>query len=80
MDRYIPVKVSTLIDHLAEDLFFDKEEQKQFRQFANLAEKLLSHFAQEKTRQLSDLYDTFDPDTDTVLTDAVASVNQLDDF
>lgn len=80
MDRYIPVKVSTLIDHLAEDLFFDKDEQKQFRQFANLAEKLLSHFAQEKTRQLSDLYDTFDPDTDTVLTDAVESVNQLDDF
>lgn len=80
MDRYIPVKVSTLIDHLAEDLFFDKDEQIQFRQLANLAEKLLSHFAGEKTRRLSDLYDTFDPDTDTVLTDAVESVSQLDDF
>jgi hypothetical protein len=80
MDRYIPVKVSTLVDHLCEDLFLDQEQQKQFRQLATLAEKLLGHFASEKTRQLSDLYDAFDPDTDTVLTDAIENPQQLDDF
>jgi hypothetical protein len=77
---FLPVALSTLVDHLAGDLFSDEASRRGFRDLSELTRRLMSHFASQATQPLVTFYRHVDPDCEFVAPGRAIGEAEIEEF